>query len=411
MLDFKMITRVFTLNPGGLSYFTWTPGNRRSVCLTFCALAAAFFGISGFVGAQVKQPKIKPPIILVTDNSWHVSGEQTKFGEYPLSAEKIASATSPLHGGTQWATAAAYNPLSKVVPGSVPIWRNRTADGEGESYQFRKTVQLGPEPIQKITLEVNSDDVSRVYINKRLVSAEKRDGTLKDGYDDWFLFRSVTGYTYNRIYTYDVTDYFFTNVTNTILVEAISLAFDGSHAYLSAKIVIEFAQPPEPPRPAPVKRKPAPAPKAKAAPLPATPTADRPAAAQNTVFEAGRDPGIEKLKVGSILELGHVYFKADDYKLDSTSYRTLSALASYMQRHPSLKIEVGGHTNLLPNERFAAELSTNRARSVMQYLTDNGVAPDRITYKGYGKSMPRVPAISKEADRANQRVEVKVLEK
>lgn len=404
-----MITLVLCIIPYCFGIFFFKQRKMSFVRLTAFALAGTFLATTSLVSAQVKQPKIKPPIILVTDPSWHVSGQQTKFGEYPLSAEKIASATSPLHGGTQWATAAAYNPLSKVVPGSVPIWRNRTADGEGESYQFRKTVQLGPEPIQKVTLEVNSDDVSRVYINQRLVSADKRDGTLKDGYDDWFLFRSVTGYTYNRIYTYDVTDYFFTNVTNTILVEAISLAFDGSHAYFSAKIVIEFAQPPEPPRPAPVKPKPASPPKAKATP-PSPPTPERPAAPQNILFEAGGDPGIDQLKVGSILELGHVYFKADDYKLDSTSYRTLSALATYMQRHPSLKIEVGGHTNLLPNERFAAELSTNRARAVRLYLTDNGIAPDRITYKGYGKSKPRVQAISKEADRANQRVEIKVLE-
>lgn len=404
-----MITLVLCIIPYCFGIFFFKQWKMSLVRLTAFALAGTFLATTSFVSAQLKQANIKPPIILVTDPSWHVSGQQTKFGEYPLSAEKIATATSPLHGGTHWATAAEYNPLSKVVPGSVPIWRNRTADGEGEAYQFRKTVQLGPEPIQKVTLEVNSDDVSRVYINQRLVSADKRDGTLKDGYDDWYLFRSVTGYTYNRIYTYDVTDYFFTNVTNTILVEAISLAFDGSHAYLSAKIVIEFAQPPEPPRPAPVKRKPAPAPKI--APPPANTITNQPAAPENTVFEAGRDPEIEKLKVGSILELGHVYFKADDYKLGFESYRTLSALVNYMQRHPSLKIEVGGHTNLLPNERFAAELSTNRARAVMWYLTDNGVAPDRITYKGYGKSMPRVQAISKEADRANQRVEVKVLEK
>ncbi len=47
----------------------------------------------------------------------------------------------------------------------------------------------------------------------------------------------------------------------------------------------------------------------------------------------------------------------------------------------------------------------------MRYLTDNGVAAERITYKGYGKSQPRIQAISKEADKANQRVEVKILEK
>ena len=376
------------------------------------ALVAAFFVVTGFALSPQKQTVTRPPIVVATDPSWEVSGQPTQLGEYPLSAEQIASATSPLRGGTYKAVAAEFNDQSKIVPGSIPIWRNRKAIGEGEAYQFRKTVSLGADPIQKATLEVNCDDVARVYINKRLVSVDKRDGKLKDGYDDWFLFRSVSGFMYNRIYTYDVTDYFFTNVQNTIFAEVVSLAFDGSHANFSAKLVIEFAPLPAPPRPvkpaAPTKPKPAAAPKASVG---APTTTAQAAGPEKIVFEAGRDPEIEKLRVGSILELGHVYFKADDYRLDSASYRTLAALATFLKRHPSLKIEVGGHTNLRPSHRFANELSTNRARAVQRYLTDNGVAADRVAYKGYGKSQPRVQGISKEANGVNQRVEVKVLER
>jgi len=380
------------------------------------ALATFFFVATGFTSVHKKQVSGKPPIVIVTDPSWDVSGQQTHFGEYPLSAEQIASPTSPLHGGTFKAVAAEHNGRGKVIPGTTPIWRNRTTSSEGEAYQFRKTVQLGAERIQKATLEINCDDVARIYINQRLASADKRDGKLKDGYDDWYLLRSVSGFMYNRIYTYDVTDYFFTNVTNTILVEAVSLAFDGSHAYVSAKIVIEFAPTPEPSHlakaAAPAKAKPAAQSKAKVSTTAsANHSMAQPAAPEKNVFEAGHDPEIEKLHVGSVLELGHMYFKADDYRLDAASYRTLDALATFMKRHPSLKIEVGGHTNLRPNDGFAAELSANRARSVLRYLTDNGIAANRVSYKGYGKSQPRIKAISSEADRANQRVEVKVLEK
>lgn len=372
-------------------------------------LIAIFSVCTGVVATAQAQSSIKPPITIVTDLSWEVSRSSTQFGEYPLSAEQAPSETSPLYGGTQKAMPAEYNDRSKIVPGSIPIWRNRRANSEGEAYQFRKNVQLGADPIQKITLDINCDDVARVYINKRLVSVEKRDGKLKDGYDDWFFFRSVSGFMYDRIYTYDVTDYFFANVNNTILIEAVSLAFDGSHAHLSAKIVIEFGPEPVRPSTSPEKRKPTVAPKTKV-PAP-TITFVQPTQPEKTVFEAGRDPEIEKLKVGSILELGHVYFKADQYQLDSTSYPTLTALASFLKRNPGLRVEIGGHTNLRPNDDFAAELSTNRARAVMLYLTDQGVAANRVVYKGYGKSQPRVNALSKEADRANQRVEVKVLEK
>ncbi|MFN0014318.1 MAG: hypothetical protein ACKVU2_07185, partial [Saprospiraceae bacterium] len=115
-----------------------------------------------------------------------------------------------------------HNGRGKIIPGTVPIWRKRKASGEEEAYQFRKTVQLGADPIHKITLQVNCDDVARVYINKRLASAPMRDGKMKDGYDDWYFFRSVSGFMYDRVYTYDVTDYFYANHNNTIFVEAVS---------------------------------------------------------------------------------------------------------------------------------------------------------------------------------------------
>jgi outer membrane protein OmpA-like peptidoglycan-associated protein len=377
-------------------------------------LVAVLFVTSGFISAQNQQPAPRPSITIMTDRTWEVGSQKTKFGEYPLSAGQIPSATSPLYGGSHKAVAAEHHERSKIIPGTVPIWRRAVTDSEGEACQLRKTVSLGADPIRKATLQINCDDVARVYINKRLVSVEKRDGTIKDGYDDWYTFRSVTGFTQSRIYTYDVTDYFFTNIVNTIVIEAVSLAFDGSHAYVSAKFVLEFDPLPLPAEKPKPKATPKPKPETTANPAsPAVPVAtpNKSAAPANVVFEAGRDPEIESLRVGSVLELGHVFFKADDYKLDSASYRTLDALAAFMKRHPKLKIEVGGHTNLRPTDSFAARLSENRARAVARYLTDNGVAAGRVSYKGYGKSRPRINAVSKEADAANQRVEVKVLEK
>ena len=78
-----------------------------------------------------------------------------------------------------------------------------------------------------------------------------------------------------------------------------------------------------------------------------------------------------------------------------------------------LKLETYFDTvpNLLAGENFSKKLSENRARSVATYLTDNGIAPERITYKGYGKSMPKVSGTSKDANRQNQRVELKVMAK
>lgn len=354
------------------------------------------------------------PISIVTDHTWEVSGKQTLFGEFPLPAEMIPSATSPLYGGNFSAvTGSIYEP-SKVIPGTTPIWRNQNAEGGWEAYQFRKTVSLGSDKIQKITLSVNCDDAARVYINKRLVNTDQRGAKLKNSRGTESYFHTLTAFSLYDVYTFDVTDFFFTNYTNSIVVEVANQPYNDNHAYLSAKIVIEFAPNPEPVYPDPPKKQASAKPKAPVVAETQLPSAKKsvakPAALEKAVFEAGSDPEMDKLKVGTILELGHVFFKANDYHLDSESYYTLSALADFIKRHPNLKIEIGGHTNLRVNDRFAAELSTNRAKTVMQYLIDSGVPENRLTHKGYGKSHPRIHAVSKEADPLNQRVEIKILQ-
>jgi len=72
-------------------------------------------------------------------------------------------------------------------------------------------------------------------------------------------------------------------------------------------------------------------------------------------------------------------------------------------------IEVAGHTNNLPSDAFADQLSTARAQSVANYLFDKGIDPKRVVFKGYGKRLPLVPNTSPEGRRTNQRVEIKLL--
>ncbi|HNA58000.1 MAG TPA: OmpA family protein [Chitinophagales bacterium] len=50
-------------------------------------------------------------------------------------------------------------------------------------------------------------------------------------------------------------------------------------------------------------------------------------------------------------------------------------------------------------------MSTKRAESVVKYLVSKGISPERLTSKGYGKSMPVADNTTPEGRQANQRVE------
>ncbi len=395
--------------------------------LKYTAVTAIFYAMCVSVlplqvAAQKANATQKSPRIVVTDNSWEVSGDQIEFGEYAQWARNLPAKGAALKGGNKPVEIAAYFDGSTIIPGTQPIWRRHHASDNWETYLFRKTIKLGSEPIKSVILQVNCDDAARVYINQKLVDTRKLNVTMGGQHGGDVNFKQLTTFMYNKIETYDVTSYFFTNTDNVVLAEVMNQPFGGNHAYLSAHIKIEFlpeappqtrvvAAPATPEKPVAVKPVATPAKKPLVAP-PVTPTEVKPVVVPATrVFTMGSDATIEKLKVGDILELGNIFFKTDRYQLDSTSFKTLSALANLLKAYPNLKIEVGGHTNLLPDPNFANQLSENRAKAVFTYLTEQTVPATQVVYKGYGKTTPKIAGTTLSANRQNQRVEIKVLAK
>ena len=75
----------------------------------------------------------------------------------------------------------------------------------------------------------------------------------------------------------------------------------------------------------------------------------------------------------------------------------------------NLKVEVGGHTDSMGDEKLNQSLSQRRAESVKKYLADKGIAADRLTAKGYGEAQPVADNKTKAGRQQNRRVELKIL--
>ncbi len=116
-----------------------------------------------------------------------------------------------------------------------------------------------------------------------------------------------------------------------------------------------------------------------------------------------------KLEDGQTIRMRLLNFDNDSSVLKSDALPMLDELFDFMTEHAWVVIEVAGHTNNLPSDAFADQLSTARAQSVATYLFDKGIDPSRVVYKGYGKRLPLVPNTSPEGRRTNQRVEIKLL--
>ncbi|MDF1574694.1 MAG: OmpA family protein [Bacteroidales bacterium] len=77
-----------------------------------------------------------------------------------------------------------------------------------------------------------------------------------------------------------------------------------------------------------------------------------------------------------------IYFDFDSYTLSRESRSRLDILSSIMERHPSLQIEITGHTDAKGSFEYNQRLSVNRAMTVYKYLILNGISNERMSAVG-----------------------------
>jgi peptidoglycan-associated lipoprotein len=57
--------------------------------------------------------------------------------------------------------------------------------------------------------------------------------------------------------------------------------------------------------------------------------------------------------------------------------------------NPTITIELMAHTDHVGSDDFNFELSQKRAQSVVDYLIEKGINPQRLVAKGYGETWPK----------------------
>lgn len=67
----------------------------------------------------------------------------------------------------------------------------------------------------------------------------------------------------------------------------------------------------------------------------------------------------------------------------------LDSLVRLLELNPTITIELMAHTDHIGGDQFNFELSQKRAQSVVNYLIEKGVNPQRLVAKGYGETWPK----------------------
>ena len=120
---------------------------------------------------------------------------------------------------------------------------------------------------------------------------------------------------------------------------------------------------------------------------------------------------LQPIEANANIVLKNVFFDSKRTALKSESITELDNVVRLLNDNPTVKIQIGGHTDNVGKPADNLKLSTGRAVAVVNYLLTKGVKNDRLTFKGFGETMP-VADNKLEAGRAlNRRTELVVISK
>jgi peptidoglycan-associated lipoprotein len=85
----------------------------------------------------------------------------------------------------------------------------------------------------------------------------------------------------------------------------------------------------------------------------------------------------------------NIFYDFDKATLRPESKEALDEIIKVLNDNPNITIEMGAHTDRKGAIKYNEGLGQRRAQSVVDYLIKFGIAADRLSARGYGKSVPK----------------------
>jgi len=91
------------------------------------------------------------------------------------------------------------------------------------------------------------------------------------------------------------------------------------------------------------------------------------------------------------IEVPPIYFDFDKWSIRADSKVELQSLVEKLKRYKNIRLQISSHTDTRGPAEYNEMLSKRRAENTFNFLVEQGVAADRISYAGYGESNPINP--------------------
>lgn len=112
---------------------------------------------------------------------------------------------------------------------------------------------------------------------------------------------------------------------------------------------------------------------------------------------------------GEVVTLSRIYFEHDRTDFMPRARIQLDQLLRFLKKHPTMKVEIIGHTDSVGSDSYNQQLSIRRSAAVIAWLVDKGIDRKRLSSSGFGSSVPIATNATSAGRAQNRRVEIKVI--
>ena len=120
---------------------------------------------------------------------------------------------------------------------------------------------------------------------------------------------------------------------------------------------------------------------------------------------------VESINNGTALKVtfdSDIFYAANSNTISETAKSVLRLFANNLINNPETHIQITGHTDNTGRADYNLTLSERRAKSVYDYLCEQGVSSSRMVYSGQGIYEPITNNNTAEGRALNRRVEIRI---
>lgn len=110
----------------------------------------------------------------------------------------------------------------------------------------------------------------------------------------------------------------------------------------------------------------------------------------NTLVDLSLEALSLEQEITALLGLKSIYYDFDKADLRPDAIIELDKVVRFMNKHAKIEVELGSHTDCKGPEGYNQKLSDRRAQTAAVYIKSRISSPERITFKGYGETQPKI---------------------